>query len=161
MLKIHGHLCGNTESNAGTREQEIDLIGPRAADPDACRMYSAGCIKCHIAGTSDRRAERERRPWRYGPGRCEPASVRAMVPAPACAGRDRMALRVNGRTKCDILFQSPWRRFCSAAGPWPRRPTTRALRESTECFEQVFPRVGPRFVRAAIMRGAARFDAGA
>jgi hypothetical protein len=75
--------------------------------------------------------------------------------------RARTAPRVNGRTKCEILFQSSWRRFCSLAGPWPRRPTTRARQESTGCLGQVFPRVGPRFVRAAIMRGAARFAAGA
>jgi hypothetical protein len=75
-------------------------------------------------------------------------------------GRDRTALRVNGRTKCEILFQSPWRWFCSVAGPWPRKLTTRARQESTGCLEQVFPRVGPRFVRAGIMRVAARFAVG-
>jgi hypothetical protein len=79
----------------------------------------------------------------------------------ACADQDRMTLPVNGRTKCDILFQSQWQRFCSAPGPWPPRLTTRVPRESTGLFEQGFPRVGRRFVRSDIIRVAAHFGAGA
>jgi hypothetical protein len=79
----------------------------------------------------------------------------------ACADRDRMTLPVNRRTKCDILFQSPWPRFCSAPGPWPRRLTTRVPRESTGLFEQVSPRVGRRFVRSDIIHAAAHSGAGA
>jgi hypothetical protein len=80
--------------------------------------------------------------------------------APVWASRDRMTFRVKERTACDNLFQSRWRPSCFAPGRYPHRPITRAPRESTGLFGRVFPRVGRRFVRSAIMRVAAPSGAG-
>jgi hypothetical protein len=100
-----------------------------------------------------------------GPGRAKrgiasPIARMQWFRPPVWANRDRMTLRVKEGTTCDNLFQSPWRPSCSAPGRYPQRPITHAPRESTGLFGQVFPRVGRRFVRSAIMRVAAPSGAG-
>lgn len=94
--------------------------------------------------------------------RCEPDSACAMLVERARARRNQTARRVNGRaTKCDIGCRSRWRRLCSASDPLERRQTMRTGRGSTGRFAPVSRRGGRRFVRAAIMRGAAHSGAGA